>query len=104
LDRDEEFISYGALSGWGTGAPDFHPRLQAFCSLDRQEADVLVKQLIDRIQGDKNRGVPGVARQMTQAFINLYTRAIQAYQAQHVTPPPQLQQNIIVLNQFLQTL
>lgn len=104
LDRDTEFVYYSALFGWGTGAPDFHPRLRSFCSLDSQEVETLVQQLIDRIQGDKDRGIHELAWQMTQAFINLYTRAIQAYQNHGMSPPPQLQQDIDTLNQYLQTL
>ena len=55
LDRDDEFIFYGTLFGWGSGAPDFHPRLQSFCSLERPLADGLVNDLIDRIQGKKDK-------------------------------------------------
>ena len=126
LDNDEEFIYYNQLFGWGGGAPDFHPRLSSFCSLDESLANDRVKDLIDRIQGKVEKDEEGnvtlrirdVAENMTRAFISLYERAIQAYQdAMNADPSPsdvqiaamqaeinQLQQKIDVLNQYLQTL
>ena len=118
LDRDDEFIFYGTLFGWGASAPNFHPRLSGFCSLDRPLADDRVNNLIDRIQGKKDPKIPDLAERMTRSFIGLYQRAIQAYNGQMnaVPPPPpggigamqgqinQLQQKIDTLNQFLQTL
>jgi hypothetical protein len=117
LDQDDEFILYGQLFGGG-GAPDFYPRLAGFCDLDRSLADEQVQDLIDRIQGKQDPHVPDVAENMTVAFINLYQRAIQAYNnLMNAQPPPppaqvqamqaqinQLQQKIDVLNRFLQTL
>lgn len=119
LDRDDEFIFYGQLFHWSSGAPDFHPYLIQFCSLDRALADERVTELIDRIQGKKKQPrVPDVAENMTRAFIGLYERAIQAYKDLiNATPPPppaqaadmqskidQLQKKIDTLNEFLQTL
>jgi hypothetical protein len=118
LDRDDEFIFYGTLFGWGSGAPDFHPRLQGFCNLDRSLADDRVNDLIDQIQGKKDPDIPDLAKRMTQSFIGLYQRAIQAYKdliSADPPPPPgeiaamqsqidQLQKKIGTLNQFLQTL
>jgi hypothetical protein len=120
LDRDDEFIYYSQLFGWGSGAPDFHPRLAGFCSLDRKLADDRVNDLVNHIQGkkDQRNHIADVAETMTRAFINLYERSIQAYRRlMNATPPPppgqlanmqaqinQLQQKIDTLNQFLQTL
>ena len=50
LDKDPDFLYYGALFGWG-GAPDFQPRFQQVCSTDRAVTDPAVQSLIDRIQG-----------------------------------------------------
>ena len=117
LDRDGEFIYFGRLFGWGSGAPDFQPRLGRFCSLDHSLADAEVKRLIDRIQGKKDPHASDVAERMARAFIGLYRRAIQGYQKLISGNPPsldqtanvqsqinQLQQKIGVLNQFLRTL
>jgi hypothetical protein len=117
LDRDGEFLYFGRLFGWGSGAPDFQPRLGRFCSLDRSLADAEVKRLIDRIQGKKDPHASDVAERMARAFISLYRRAIQDYQKLISGNPPsldqtanvqsqinQLQQKIGVLNQFLRTL
>ena len=126
LDRDDEFIFYGTLFGWGAGAPDFHPRLSGFCSLERPLADERVNELIDRIQGKVERDaeghivrrIPDLAERVTRAFIGLYQRAIRAYkELMSADPPPppgeiaamqaqidQIQKKIDTLNQFLQTL
>lgn len=126
LDRDDEFIQYGRRFGWGGGAPDFHPRLRRFCSLDLLLAAQRVEDLIDRIQGEVQRDedgnvtrrIPCVAEKMTRAFINLYERVIQELQRQiSASPPPpagqlasiqaeidQLEAKIDVLSQFLETL
>ncbi len=118
LDRDGEFIYFSQLFGWGSGAPDFQPRLDRFCSLDRSLADDCVKRLIDRIQGQKDPHLSDVAERMTRALIGLYRRAIQGYQGligANPPPPPdqtatiqaqihQLQQKIGILNRFQQTL
>jgi len=118
LDDDEEFIYYGQLFGWG-GAPDFHPRLNRFCSLDRALADERVDDLIDRIQGNDAPYVSSLAERMARAFIGLYERVIREYEnLLGADPPPsaaqtaamqaeigQLRQKIDTLNQFfLQTL
>ena len=121
LDREADFVTYGLIiqqvdPTYGIGTPDFHPRLQGFCSLDKSLVDELVRNLIDRIQGKKDPRVADVAETMTRAFIGLYQRAIQAYKNLiSANPPPsnisdiqsqinQLQQKIDTLNQFLQTL
>ena len=118
LDRDGQFIYFGRLFGWGSGAPDFQPRLGRFCSLDRSLADDYVSRLIDRIQGKRDPHLSDVAERMARAFLGLYRRAIQGYQKfiGGNPPPPsdqtanmqaqiqQLQQKIAILDQFLQTL
>ncbi|MBU4272379.1 MAG: pilus assembly protein [Planctomycetes bacterium] len=128
LDRETDFITYGQIiqlvePSWNPASPDFHPWLRGFCSLDTTLADERVyglddaPGLIDRIQGNKDRRVSSLAESMSRAFINLYQRAIQAYQSLlGADPPPsaaqraamqaeigQLQQKIDTLNQFLQT-
>lgn len=126
LDRDDEFIQYAMRFGWPVGAPDFHPRLHQFCSLDHQTAAERVTDLVDRIQGrvdrdaDGNviRRVPSAAERIVQAFINLYQRVIDELQSRiNADPPPaagemaamqaeinDLQSRIDALTQFLQTL
>ena len=49
-----------------------------------------MNDLINHIQGNKQNApaVPDRARTMTEAFIALYQRAIQAYQNQNMSPPP----------------
>ena len=112
LDSDSDFIKYTG------GAPDFHPRLGQFCTLDQGVAQQQVQNLIERIQGNKNPRVPSLAKTMTWAFINLYQSVIQQYNNQiNAVPPPsqaqiaalqasikQLQSEIQVLQQFLKTL
>ncbi len=79
LDRDPEiFAFYGNYV-------DFHPPLQSFSSLDEQEVyEQRVKPLIDRIQGrppsPTQSGVPSVAENMTQFFINMYQQQLQQLQ------------------------
>jgi hypothetical protein len=118
LDRDGEFIYFSQLFGWGSGAPDFQPRLGRFCSLDRSLADDCVSQLINRIQGRKDPRLSDVAERMAHAFIRLYQRAIQGYEGLiGANPPPrpdqtadmqaqiqQLQRKIGILSQFQKTL
>ena len=119
LDRDDEFIAYSRRFLWGSGAPDFHPRLHHFCDLDPATAQREVNELIDRIRGKRDEPrVPGVPEVMTRAFINLYNRVIQELQNRiNATPPPppdqiaamqaeisQLQGRIATLTAFLQTL
>jgi len=119
LDNDDEFHFYGQLLGWG-GAPDFHPRLRRFCTLDLDLAADRVEDLIDHIQGkverdedgDVTRRIPSVAETMAQAFINLYRRVIRYYEALAAANPagPQYQAQIAaleakirILDQFLNT-
>jgi hypothetical protein len=120
LDNDEEFIYYSNLFGWGTGPPDFHPRLRPFGTLDLALAAERVQDLIDRIQGKvqpddrgrTNRKIPGVPEKMTRAFIRLYQRVIDELRARSGTPPPplvqaqirELEKKIEQLTQFLGTL
>jgi hypothetical protein len=127
LDRDNEFIGYAARFRWGSGAPDFHPRLPGCgCGnclddkLDSTKVDDRVKRLIDLIQGRKpppQPRVPSVAEQMARAFVGLYNRVIQELKQQlRTTPPPppgvvtqiqneiaQLQAKIDVLEPFIAT-
>ncbi len=101
LDHDPEFIQYRGA------APDFHPRLQQFCSLDQQQAQTAVQNLTDNIQGKKDPHVASVAETMTRAFIGLYQGVIaQLQQSGQGNSPliPQFQNNIKILNQFLGTL
>jgi hypothetical protein len=118
LDRDDEFIYYNTLFGWGSGSPDFYPQLIQFCSLDPAVADLQVQNLIDRIQGNPQQGIPSVAKNMAQAFIALYEQVIYAVQHPNsITPPlppgqlaalqgqvPTLQNNIDQLEEFLMSL
>ncbi len=123
LDRDEEWIFYSRIihsvdPRWPLEAPDFHPGLNGFCSLDKELADARVNDLIDRIQGRDDPRVPDVAERMTVAFIDLYRRTIEAYQRLlGARPPPsqteiaamraeikQLEKKIDTLEQFLKTL
>jgi hypothetical protein len=75
LDHDEDFIYYAWYFGWG-GAPDFHPRVQQACSLDRDSTADRVGNTIDRIQGKADPRVPSLAESMTRSFINLYERVV----------------------------
>ncbi len=104
LDRDVDFVFYGGVvqPNFPASAPDFHPMLSNF-ACDDTSAQQAVNNLIARIQGNKP-AVRDLAWQMANAFISLYQRAIQAYQNQGMTPPPQLQQDINTLTQFLSTL
>jgi hypothetical protein len=122
LDRDDEFIGYSTRFGWGSGAPDFHPRLRRFCSLDHELAQERVEELIDRIVGrpddDGDGGVPSLAERMTRAWIRLYQRVIDELHAlMDAQPPPPpgttaaiqaeidfLEQQIDILEQYLRTL
>jgi len=104
LDRDDEFLMYSQRFGWGSGAPDFHPRLHGFCSLERSVAQERVDQLIDRIQGRDDPHQAGVPENMANAFIGLYRRVM------NETPPPTpqemaaLQAKIDILMRFLESL
>jgi hypothetical protein len=117
LDREKDFATYGQVirlvnPNWSVASPDFQPRLEGFCSLDKSVADEQVygldspptAGLIDRIQGNTDRNAESVAKTMTRAFINLYTQALQASKQTNTPVPGDLQQNINTLNQFLQTL
>jgi hypothetical protein len=88
---------YGFLY-FGQTPPDFHPRLQRFCTLDTATVDPLVDNLIDRIQGNKDRHIAGVAECMAHAYIALY-RLVDPDGKQ-----PQLQRYIKQLEQFLKSL
>jgi hypothetical protein len=76
LWHDPDFLAYQG------SAPDFHPALQSFCTLDTSVVDALEQDLIDRIQGSDDGGSGGVAEHMTQAFISLYQEEMQNYQSQ----------------------
>jgi hypothetical protein len=99
--NDDEWAAYGARFGWGTGSPDYYPRLYRFCSLDMQIAGDAVKNLIERIQG-----TGGLARRVAQGFINLYQRVIDAINAAggDAAETDALQQKIDALKQFLDSL
>jgi hypothetical protein len=99
--RDPDFLQYRG------SAPDFEPQLQQFCSLDQDQAQTAVQNLIDNIQGKKDPHVASVAENMTRAFIGLYQGVIaQLQQSGQSNSPliPQFQNNIQILNQFLGTL
>ena len=118
LDADPDFIYYGSLFGWG-GPPDFYPQIQSMCTTDRALTDKAVQQLIDRIQGNNARRprVPSLAEVMARAFLSLYQRALNAFEAilAQKNPPappqmialahsqiPMLKVDIAILRQFLQ--
>jgi hypothetical protein len=112
LDRDDEFRA------WYGSSPDFHPRLQRFCSLDVQDVyDRHVLRLIADIDGqpppnDPRYDPPGVPRNMTNAFLRLYRsqlRALENIPPENRTPAQEariaeLQRLIAILEAFLATL
>ena len=109
LDRDDEFRL------WERSAPDFHPRLTRFCTLDLDKAKQNASDLIDHIQGKDERKHPvaSVAQTMAQAFIGLYQRVIDRLRGPFApnSPPPaiqaqidQFQAKIDILEKFLKTL
>ena len=117
LDNDDEFIYYGSLLGRGAYAPDFHPRLHSFSTLDLELARDYVQNLIDRIQGRDEEGpgthrVPGVPEVMTRAFINLYQSVIRYFEDLMNADPTanfqaqidELEGKISILEQFMTTL
>ncbi|NQU26477.1 MAG: hypothetical protein HQ567_34760 [Candidatus Nealsonbacteria bacterium] len=117
LDNDDEFDYYRRLLGRGGGAPDFHPRLRSFSTLDMEVAMARVQDLIDRIQGRDAGGpdgsrVPSVAEVMSRAFIGLYRSVIRHFEALMEANPRlnyhgqigQLEAKISVLERFLETL
>lgn len=124
LDRDQEFIGYARRFGWrDTGAPDFHPGLHQFCSVDHSVARQRVDELIDRIQGrivadsqGNLQRVGGVPQEIVGAFIRLYGRVIQELQQQLAAGVPpgaaigiqaeinDLQNRITLLEAFLNEL
>ena len=108
LDRDDEFRY------WRGYSPDFHPRLQKFCTFDEETVDRHVERLVDSIRGKEERDEDGnlrrrtssLAERMTRSFINLYKGVIEDLKQ---TPGneaqiSQLQAKVDVLEQFLQTL
>jgi len=108
LDNDDEFRRYRGSS------PDFHPRLQKFCSLDLELAAERVEKLIDKIRGKVERDADGkvisrtpcVAEKMAKAFIGLYKWAIFTLQGRPGTAGEiaQLQAKIDILEKFVQQL
>jgi len=115
LDSDEEFLYYRGY------APDFHPRLRMFGTLDLALAAQHVQDLIDRIQGkvekdgrgNVRKKIPGVPETMARAFISLYQSVIDQLKAQSAPGPPpppvqaqirELEKKIEQLRQFLGTL
>jgi hypothetical protein len=114
LDNDDEYISYGRMFGWG-GAPDFHPQLGNSRNFNKEEADRLVTDLINRIQGrpkgndEQGRPVskiPDLAETMAGAFNGLYQRVIRELERRSAPgkPPPAWQQIIDQLQQKMDTL
>ena len=97
LDRDPEFPP------WGMTSPDVYPRAGGCEATPTTVQTNIVSNpggLIDQIQGRQNPAVAGVAKQLAQAFINLYQREIQFYQTQN--PPNQAM--ITQLQQWIQQL
>jgi hypothetical protein len=102
LDDDDEFKQF-----YGS-APDFHPKLSNFCTLDTSNVyQTRVLPLIDRIQGKKQPKVAGVPETMAKAFLSMYKQQLAIEQAKMF--PNQgliaaLQQKIDILEAFLMTL
>jgi hypothetical protein len=111
LDRDDEFIA------WYGSAPDFHPRLGRFCSLDTMDVQQrLVERHIPRIDSQPRPSnprydPPGVPERMTRSFLGMYRQQLRILQS---LPPPltpqqqaqiaELQRKIEILTAFLATL
>ena len=89
-----------------------HPRLGSFCTLDEEQIQERVENLIDRIQGKDDRPtVPGVPERLSRSYQGLYRAAINRYNRQWPNDPrPQgneqddLQQKIDELDGFIGTL
>ncbi len=99
LDRDDEFLYYRGY------APDFHPELVKFCSLDHAVADAHVENLIDRIQGNPNRRppIPSLAKRMTREFIGLYESVVDQLQKRlDAQPPPSAAERVAILSEINQ--
>jgi hypothetical protein len=100
LDRDDEIL---ALVGY---QPDFHPRVQSFCSLDYEDVwENEVRDLIGRIKGRRPTGqnVPGVPERMTNFHLSMYRRVLREIQQGYRQPPPseaELQSKIDTLQPF----
>jgi hypothetical protein len=63
--------------------------LGGFCSLDELLIQQRVEHLIDRIQGNPDRGIRGIAYRVVQQYRNLYAAVIQRFQNPWpVDPPP----------------
>jgi len=99
LDREPDYAYYGRLLGWGTSAPDFHPGLSRFCTLDHEAAAAKVERLVDRIQGKIERDsqgriirrIPDLAERMTGSFKNFYQRVKRHFESMlemKPIPPP----------------
>ncbi len=76
LDNDPEWQYYHRMFpphpmyGWYIGeAPDFHPGMDRFCSLDHEVA----QERVDRLVEDR---IPNVARKVARAFKNMYQRVL----------------------------
>ncbi len=84
--------------------------MQQFCSLDQQQAQTAVQNLIDQIQGKQQPHVASVAEVMAQAFIGLYQSVINQLKqglgpGQTSSPQiAQLQSEVQILTQFLKSL
>jgi hypothetical protein len=99
LDSDVDHILYNYRFGWGHGAPDFHPWLGNFCSTEEDDVKTKADDLIDRIQGNKERHIASLAETMSQAFINYYHQVINALQQQLNSQPPPPQDQISAIQQ-----
>ncbi len=74
LDKDPDILAfYGSYH-------DFHPRLQNFCTINKQTVQPLVQNLILRIQGQKMPPIPSVAKVMAQFFLQMYKAEQQVLQ------------------------
>jgi len=63
--------------------------LGGFCSLDELLIQQRVEHLIDRIQGNPDRGIRGIAYRVVQQYRNLYAAVIRRFQNPWpVDPPP----------------
>jgi len=108
LDRDEE------LRAWFGRSPDFHPRLQRFCSIDPDAVrSQNVERLLSQIDGRPPPGPPyenSVPKRMTLTFLSMYRAQLTLLQQTPVLDPTQmakmqdLKQKIEIPEAFLATL